>query len=147
MRLVVFFACCFCCVLTFSCEDRSVSSSARISAEFVSVPVSQTVCDSSVENRATVYTYEDDRGELRVINVGRDEWIIVIAPERTGNQMFSGTIQVCNLPDTLMNRSFDGAEVIFSGIVKEVYPTENMPGNISVVSSVFVRKQYEEPSR
>ena len=120
-----------------SCDDDVAT--AQISDEYVDIPLTESVCDSLVEKRKTVDRYEDEAGGVQVIEDGAGVRWAFIAPDRMSKYMYTGTIQACNLPDSLALTLTERDRIIFSGILKEVYPTENMPGNPFKLSSLRVK--------
>ena len=123
------------------CDDSAADMDVYSNGEYIQVPIGLTECDSLIEMRRTMDTYRNEQGELQLLEVGFDEWQMVLAPERMSKYMYSGVVQVCNLPDTLASSQFDGRKVIFSGILKEIYPTENMPGGFFRLTSIQVSTQ------
>ena len=125
-------------IMSHSCDDDTASVS-QINEEYMEIPVTEEVCATFIEDRRTVDTYKGEPGEIRVLQHS-DGPQLVIAPERISPYMSTEVIQVCNIPvpDTLQYFN-DGDKIIFSGILKEIYPTENMPGNHFVLTSIRIR--------
>ena len=120
-----------------SCDD-DVSVSQE---ECIEIPVAEQICDPSVEARKTVDIYENERGEIRILKFITGSQL-AIAPERISPHMSMSVIQVCNfpVPDTLQYFS-DGDKIVFSGLMKEVSPLENIYGNPIILTCVQMREK------
>ncbi len=125
-------------ITLYGCSE-DVSDAQQIDENYANISLSEADCDPLIEKRKTVDRYKNEQGELQLVEVGMDEWQVVIVPKRFSKYMYSGTFQVCNLPDTLTDEASNKREVIFSGLLKEVYPTENMLGSPFKLTSIKVK--------
>ena len=117
----------FILLATPACQDE-VANAQRSDRSFQEIPVSDDDCDPWVEERKTVDIYENERGVLKQLPIGRNDSQLFLAPERLGKSV-TDVVQVCNWPDSILSKLSEGDEVLFSGELKEVYPTENVIGN------------------
>ncbi len=93
------------------------------------------LCDDSFElviqqtctfsrNRQTVERIENARGFVELFDVGSMD-LVTIRPINLSDNIPTGVAVPCNLPSF---KFVEGQEVIFSGNVKEIFPTENIVG-------------------
>jgi hypothetical protein len=127
-----------------ACQDE-VANAQRSDHFFQEIPVSDDDCSPWVEERNTVDTYKNERGVLKQLPIGRNDSQLFLAPERMSKYMYSDLIQVCNWPDSILSELSEGDEIMFSGELKEVYPTENMPGNPFKLTGLKVKIKRDSP--
>ena len=65
-------------IMSHSCDD-DVADAAQIDGEYTEIPVTEEACDPSIEDRETVDIYENERGEIRVLQHSEGPHM-VIAP-------------------------------------------------------------------
>ena len=131
----------FILLATPACQDE-VANAQRSDRSFQEIPVSDDDCDPWVEERKTVDIYENERGVMKqLLSINQ----LFLAPERMSKYMYSDVVQVCNWPDSILSELSEGDEIMFSGELKEVYPTENMPGNPFKLTALKVKVKLDSP--
>lgn len=124
-----------------ACQDE-VANAQRSDHSFQEIAVSDDDCHPWVEERKTVDVYENERGVMKqLLSINQ----LFLAPERMSKYMYSDVVQVCNWPDSILSELSEGDTIVFSGELKEVYPTENMPGNPFKLTRLKVKIKRDSP--
>lgn len=131
-------------LVTSACQDE-VASSQQDDHFYQEIFISGDDCNPWVEERKTVDFYTNERGIMKELLVSRNGSQLFLAPERLGKLMYSDVVQVCNWPGSILSKLSEGEEIIFSGELKEVYPTENMPGNPFKLTALKVKIKRDAP--
>lgn len=127
-----------------ACQDEVANPA---SGGYWEIELDDSTCPPSLDDdRKTVDTYDNEPGEIRVMQLSHGSPTTVIAPERISQYMISDVIAICNMPvPDRIEKLKDGDKILFSGELKESYPTENILGNPFKLTALKVKVKRDSP--
>ncbi len=120
-------------LFAFSCTNESEDAN-LLSNQFLEIEIT-TSCTFNPE-RKTVDSYDNEKGVIETVELTATKIVVTIRPERKSSKMISDITVPCNLPNYNFKKDH---EVIFSGALKETFPTENIIGLSLELTSLKLR--------
>jgi hypothetical protein len=122
-------------LLNSSCEYESINTqSIDLCQDLFELEIQESCTFTPA--RKTVDRFKDAKGFYETVHLSSTWTAITIRPEQLSDKLPTRVVVPCNLPSFNFK---EGQELIFSGNLKETFPTENVVGALIEITSLKIR--------